>query len=78
LREAYLPMEWFTAGGKAQIVAARGTAYPYLSIFYKSGVFDHVRLFVQDNMYHESWAVFAQDANVDSNFKGVEELKIEY
>ena len=47
--ELYVPVEWFArSGGKGDIVWGTDSAYPYLSIFWKDGKFDHVRLYLRE------------------------------
>ncbi len=54
--EFYVPVEWFNkAGGKGDIVWGNDIAYPYLSIFWKDGKFDHVRLYLDEDLSAGSW-----------------------
>jgi hypothetical protein len=78
VHDIYLPMGWFNPGGPADVVRGTGTMYPYMSVFFKGGEFHHMRLYVSDDIHDESWAVFAQNANVDEKFKNVETLKLSF
>ena len=76
----YIPSEWFTEpDGKGDMVLmGSGTTWPRLTIYYKSGEFSHVRLFVRRDHRHETWGVIPLNANIDENFQGVEEISLEY
>ena len=51
--QAYLPIKWFEkSAGKGELIRlAGGTQWPYLSIFYKEGKVDHVRLFIPHRIF---------------------------
>ena len=57
----YLPDNWFqfTPGegqrGKAELVMANDPSYPYMSIFWKDGAFDHIRLYLKPDKNDFSW-----------------------
>jgi hypothetical protein len=80
LARTYLPEEWFSnAGGKAeQINLGSGRAWPYLTIYYKSGEFSHIRLYVRRERAHETWGVVPMNVNIDEYFQGIEEIKLEF
>ncbi len=79
LGRTYLPMEWFAdSAGKGELIKIHsGAVWPYLSVFYKSGKFDHLRLYVRSSFDHPSWGNLPQGASIDDNFK-VEDLKLEF
>jgi hypothetical protein len=74
----YIPVEWFTnPTGKAEIINLRpGTFWPTLTVYYKSGEFSHVRLYVRHS--HSTWGIVPAMVNLDEYFTGVEELKLEF
>jgi hypothetical protein len=76
----YIPLEWFTdPTGKAdQITLGSGKAWPTLTVYYKSGEFSHVRLYVRRERAHESWGVVPLNINLDEYFEGVEDLRLEF
>jgi hypothetical protein len=74
---AYLPMRWLVPGGKAQLVAATDPSYPYLVVFYKQGVLDHLRLYVQESFKDESWGVLDAAAG-KGVFDKIEDVKLEF
>jgi hypothetical protein len=83
LATTYLPVEWFAAGvgnsGKGDIVLlGPGSAWPYLTVFYKDGAFSHVRLYVRQERGHESWGNIPLTVNLDERFENVEDLKLEF
>lgn len=80
--KVYLPLEWFTRNVdtkeplKGEIVKLRdGRVMPYMSIYYKDGKTDHVRLYVQ-GYNHATWGNVSPGVNLDDNFNGVEEITI--
>ena len=78
LGEFYVPMHWFTsAAGKGEIVWGDQPAYPYFSIFWVDGKFDHIRLYLHKNIESETWGML-REASVDENVFEVEELNLEF
>jgi len=56
--EMYLPLTWFgQTAGKAQLIWGLGPEYPYLSMYYKGDKFDHLRLYVSNDMMSSTWGV---------------------
>jgi hypothetical protein len=55
----YLPSRWFVPGGKAELVRANDPSFPYMSLFYKDGKFDHLRIYVLADQKDETWGVLA-------------------
>ena len=54
--EFYIPYSWFNmAGGKANIVWGNDIAYPFFSIYWDDGKFDHINFFLMENTDHSSW-----------------------
>lgn len=76
--ESYLPVEWFggTATKGEVIRISGGAAWPYMSVFYKDGKVDHIRLYVRKELGHTSWGALPSGKNVDEKFK-VEDLVLE-
>ncbi len=78
LGEFYVPMHWFTrTGGKGEVVWGDQPSYPYFSIFWVDGKYDHIRLYLQKNLGSESWGILKEGSVDDSLFK-VEELNLEF
>jgi len=73
----YVPYSWFKAGGKAEVVFGSGSSYPYYSVFYVNGEFDHVKLYLVEKMGHVSWGSMKRTEG-DSRKFDVETLDIEY
>ncbi|GHV77379.1 hypothetical protein AGMMS49942_22000 [Spirochaetia bacterium] len=84
--DAYLPYEWFkkpsiqdpTPPKGEVILMGSGTDWPHMTIFYKNGAFDHVRLYVRKERGHESWGIVPLTVNIDDRFENIEDLKLEY
>jgi len=77
---AYLPAEWFTdADSKGEVIGLPpGKAWPSMTVFYKDGVFTHVRLYVHRVPTHDSWGSVPQNVNLDDKFDDIDSIKIEY
>ncbi len=71
--DAYIPIEWFKAGGKAELIRSNDPSHPYMVIYYREGKFSHVRLFVKDFPKDPSWGILESGPDVASKFK-VEEI----
>ena len=75
--EFYVPHSWFKAGGKAELVLGNGPAFPYFSIFYRDGEFDHIKIYAAENIQHLSWGRLKRQAGDSSKFE-VETLDLEF
>jgi hypothetical protein len=75
--EFYVPHSWFKAGGKAELILGGGQAYPYFSVFYREGEFDHIKIYAAENIQHLSWGQLKRQAGDSSNFE-VETLDLEF
>jgi hypothetical protein len=80
MARTYLPQEWFTdtAGRADEIVLDSGKAWPYLTIYYKSGQFSHIRVYVRRERTHATWGIVPLNVNIDEYFEGIEEIKLEF
>ena len=76
----YLPNEWFTtSAGKGELVTLpSGNEWPSLSIYYKEGKLDHVRLYVHRWKGHQTWGVIPMTVNIDDRFKNADDIEIQY
>jgi hypothetical protein len=75
--EFYVPHTWFKAGGKAELVLGNTPAFPYFSVFYRDGKFDHIKLYAHENIQHLSWGKLKRQAGDSSKFE-VETLDLEF
>jgi hypothetical protein len=80
LAETYIPIEWFSgSNGKADLIQmGTGKRWPYLTVFYQSGEFSHLRLYVRKDIGHESWGNIPGGVNIDNRFEGVETIILEF
>jgi hypothetical protein len=76
IADVYLPSSWFVPGGKAELVRADDPSYPYMTIFYKEGKFDHLRLYVKADSKDQTWGVLSPGEGV-GKFKD-EDPKIQF
>jgi hypothetical protein len=74
----YIPAEWFNhAGGKASITYGSGPQYPYMSVYWINGKFDHIKLFLVQDILADTWDVLREPpAEAAEHFK-VDEPKLE-
>jgi hypothetical protein len=72
----YLPARWFVSGGKAELVRGNDTSFPYMSIFYKDGKFDHLRLYVLADQHDPTWGIL--EPSEGAGKFASEDLKIEF
>ena len=75
----YIPLTWFNQGpnSKADIIYGNERGYPYLSIFWVDGKFDHVNLYVLNNYDSLTWGVLSQATDLTSQFN-VQEVPKEF
>jgi hypothetical protein len=72
----YLPARWFVSGGKAELVRGNDRSFPYMTVFYKDGKFDHLRLYVLSDQKDQTWGILSP-AEGAGKFTS-EELKLEF
>lgn len=67
----YIPMEWFK-NPKSQIIYGNGLEYPYMEVFYDSGEFSHVKLYLIRNYNDLSWSSFGIPSDHDEYFENAD------
>jgi len=79
ISRVFIPMEWFnTIGGKGEVVyLGSGTEWPSMIVYYKNGVFSHVRLRLRKLRSHYTWGIIPFNIMADELFENIEELKLE-
>jgi len=79
LASFYAPVEWFVGtAGKGKIVWGRKPEYPYFTVVWEDGEFLYIKLYLFENMDHDSWGVFkAADSQVRDVFD-IEAPKLEF
>jgi hypothetical protein len=75
--EFYVPHTWFKAGGKAALILGDSPAFPYFSVFYKDGQFDHIKLYVKRSIQDMSWGRLPRQPGDSSKFE-VETLDLKF
>jgi len=74
----YVPMDWFKGSAeKGEIVLGEDPAFPYFSIFWQDGQFDHIRLYLQRDYRHESWGELGNPDQYSGKFD-VETLELDF
>ena len=74
--EVYLPARWFVSGGKAELVRGNDASFPYITVFYKDGKFDHLRLYVLADQKDQTWGIL-NPADGAGKFTS-DDLKLDY
>ena len=76
----FLPAEWFTEpNSKGEVITLPpGPSWPSMSVYYRDGVFSHVRLYVHRWASHESWGSIPQNTKLDDQFDDLETIRIEF
>ncbi|MDR2864637.1 MAG: hypothetical protein LBV68_03390 [Spirochaetaceae bacterium] len=84
-RKAYLPLSWFvredstSEAPKGEIILlGPGKVWPHMSIYYKGGTVDHVRLYLRKEPDHITWGRIDPHSDYDKNFENITDLKIDY
>ena len=73
----YVPIEWFgNASGKAELIYGDSSSYPYFSIFWKDGQFDHIRLYLHKDRTDLSWGDLDSTLDISDKFQGVESIEL--
>ena len=73
----YVPMEWFGgASSKGELVYGDSDAYPYFSMFWKDGAFDHIRLYLHRDRTDISWGDLDPTNDIADKFQGVESIEL--
>ncbi|MBN1647155.1 MAG: hypothetical protein JW874_03885 [Spirochaetales bacterium] len=74
----YIPMSWFGgADSKAEIFMENDRSYPYFSVFYRNGEFDHIRIYAKKDLNDETWGSLDTRYDFSKQF-AVEKFEIEY
>lgn len=79
LKKAYIPASWLSeSAGKGDLIHIRGgKEWPYLTVYYKDGKFDHLKLYVRAELAHPSWGTIPRADDDPAKFD-VEDLKLEF
>lgn len=78
LAEAYLPLKWFGhPESPAKLVYANDSSVPFVNIYWKNGVFDHLVLFVHENIQDLSWGTIGQAGDIADKFN-IDEPSFEF
>jgi hypothetical protein len=74
----YVPVEWFGgAAAKGELIYGDRESYPYFSIFWKDGQFDHIRLYLHRNRLDLSWGDLDPTLDIADKFEGVESIELD-
>ena len=76
LREFMIPMKWFQAGGKGELIWGNDASYPYFSVFWKDGQFDHIKLYLVPDLNHKTWASNENDSETENKISAIENINI--
>lgn len=84
-KKAYLPLSWFVLSEdnpgpfKGEIIPiGPGKTWPHLAIYYKDGVFSHVRLYIRREPGHISWGRIEPYSSFDEQFQNADDFKLDF
>ena len=77
--DLYVPLTWFVQGteSKAELIYGNSPEYPYFTIVWIDGKFDHIRLYVREDYQSMTWGVLTTSADLSSQF-GIQEPTREF
>jgi hypothetical protein len=80
LARMYVPNDWFTdAASKAELIyLPPGGNWPSVTVYFKSGEFSHLRLYVHRWRGHETWGSVPLNVDIAPYFDNVETVKLEF
>ncbi len=74
----HIPLTWITsAERKAEIVFGDDPAYPYFSVFWKNGVFSHVRVYLKKSFNDLSWGELDDSLDLSGKFD-IDSLSLQF
>ena len=75
----YTPVTWFYGqANKGKIIWGNEREYPYFTVVWEDGKFAYLKLFLKENMMHDSWGPLeASVAEVKDKFE-IEEPTFEF
>ena len=68
--QLYVPLTWFNKGAmsKAEILYGNSRDYPYVTIFWVDGKFDHLRIYALTDFESGTWGVLGTDIDFSKQF----------
>ena len=68
--EIYIPFTWFNKGinSKAEIAYGNDRSYPYLTLYWVDGKFDHVQIYADMSFESGSWGVLNTATDLTKQF----------
>ncbi len=76
--EAYIPHQWFDRrDNRAILNLISENLNPYMTIMFRKGEFDHVRLVLPKDQKHPVWGVLSPGAPIEDKFQ-IEALTLEF
>jgi len=78
LGTTYIPYNWFRANSrKAEMIQlGDGSLWPSMTVFYKEGKFQTVRLYLAKRGAHQTWGMLPSTTDVDDRFENVESIDV--
>jgi hypothetical protein len=77
--EIYVPLTWFNKGpaSKADLVYGNEPAYPYFTIVWADGAFDHIQIHALSDYHSLTWGVLESKDDLSSKFN-IQDLPKEF
>ena len=68
--DIYVPMTWFNKGSlsKANMVYGNENGYPYCTIVWIDGAFDHITIYVLKDLTSQTWGVLNVPGDLTTQF----------
>jgi hypothetical protein len=75
----YVPITWFDKGplSRAEIIYGNDNSYPYFTVVWVDGKFDHIRLYVLDDYHSQTWGILETATDISPSFN-VEDIPREF
>lgn len=71
----WAPIEWFrTTAGRGWISYGKNQAYPYITIYFKNGQFDHFKLYLIESTAHRSWDILDSQGDYSEQFSSPDSI----
>jgi hypothetical protein len=70
ISDIYVPLNWFNKGSlsKANIIYGNEANFPYCTIVWVDGAFDHITLYVQNDFNSQTWGVLNAAGDLSAQF----------
>ena len=77
ISDIYVPLTWFNTGAlsKANVIYGNDSNFPYCTIVWVDGSFDHITLYVQNDLNSLTWGILNVAGDLSAQFNVQEPSK---